>query len=490
MVAGAVLASGGFLTVITRGVRLKLRPDRDGSTTVIDRGPDARTIGTRIEIGFGPELPEDNAALHWANGAIELARGSVYAGQSSAHWYDAPQFHELMSASGDASVRALVASLDGCAGGRAGDIVAAAGLSRMLCCDLDREQALRLLMAARHASKPVNPKRLGAVGPDAYPGATYAIAYGETEFGSEPCASIPFAVEAWAVQHDESALLVSVNRTPVAARFSMTRDKSDVNAFGCGLRHTVATAPKGTNFVVWLNITTPYMPITSDGKEPNLQPFFTPIADATAKAVRKLRRPGTGALSQKDVVLAHLDEVIDIVSGGEERYRFNSRQLFYALRPIVMADTGQELKIGNFTRIITDYEAEHGEIPLMYREPRGSITHPHSDETITLGTLMVEDLRAPGLELQQAALHREGGLAGGAEAGRLAGTARLRGDVLEGLLDPRRSRSDRQAGRARRADQGVLRPRRRRFGHHDLPDLAGGDPCAGGAQDRDHQHRP
>ena len=69
--------------------------------------------------------------------------------------------------------------------------------------------------------------------------------------------------------------------------------------------------------------------------------------------------------------------------------------MFYALRPIVMAKTGKELKIGNFTGIITDYENENGEIPLMYREPRGSLTHPHRDETITLGTLMVEQYERP-----------------------------------------------------------------------------------------------
>ncbi len=60
-----------------------------------------------------------------------------------------------------------------------------------------------------------------------------------------------------------------------------------------------------------------------------------------------------------------------------------------------MDETGKELKIGNFTGIITDYEYEHGEIPLMYREPRGSITHPHRNETITLGTLMVEEYERP-----------------------------------------------------------------------------------------------
>jgi hypothetical protein len=60
-----------------------------------------------------------------------------------------------------------------------------------------------------------------------------------------------------------------------------------------------------------------------------------------------------------------------------------------------MEKIGQELKEGNFNGIITDYEKENGEIPLMYREPRGSIYHPHTGQTITLGTLMVEQYTRP-----------------------------------------------------------------------------------------------
>jgi hypothetical protein len=130
VVAGAVLASAGFLTVITRGRQLKLKPERDGSTSVIESKASDRQIGTRIEIGFGPDLPADANALFWANLAIHLARGVAYAGKSSPWWYDVPQFHELLSASGGVPVRALIESLDGCAGARAGEIVALAGLSR------------------------------------------------------------------------------------------------------------------------------------------------------------------------------------------------------------------------------------------------------------------------------------------------------------------------------------------------------------------------
>ena len=394
VVAGAVLASDGFLIVETRGARLRPKPARDGYTQVVERSASSRRIGTRIEIGFGPDLPADVNALRWAHLAIHLAQGNAYAGKSSPWWYDLPQFHELLSASGDVPVRALIESLDGCAGGRAGEIVAMAGLSRMLCDDLDSAQAARLLATAREAAKPVNPKRLGAIGPGAFPDKAYAIAYGVAAFGSRLRTDIPAAVEVWAEQARENSVAASVNRTPIAGEMSLQRDRSEVNLFGCGLSHTVAKAPKELRFNVWLNITAPYIPITSDGKEPDLCPFLPIIGEAMTKAIRKVRRPGAGVVSQKDVVLDHLAEVIDAVSGPEQ-YRFNSRQLFYALRPIVMEETGKELQIGNFLGILDDYEKDHGEIGPMYREPRGSITHPHRGETITLGTLMVEQYERP-----------------------------------------------------------------------------------------------
>ena len=103
-------------------------------------------------------------------------------------------------------MRALIESLDGCAGGRAGEIVAMAGLSRMLCDDLDSAQAARLLATAREAAKPVNPKRLGAIGPGAFPDKAYAIAYGVAAFGSRLRADIPVAVEVWAEQAKENSV--------------------------------------------------------------------------------------------------------------------------------------------------------------------------------------------------------------------------------------------------------------------------------------------
>lgn len=394
VVAGAVLAGEGFLALVTRNRRIVLRPERDGTTTVVSAEPVDFPVGTRIEIGFGPAIPEDANALHWAAIAIMMARGQSYGGKSSPWWYDAPHFHELLSASGNVPVRELVANLDGCTGGRAGEIVAEAGLSRMACSEVSREQANMLLKVARENARAVNSKRLGAVGADLFPDRAYGTSSGEVSFGIEPRAAIPFVVEAWAAESAAMQIIACVNRTPVTGDVLAWRRKREINLSGCGLRHTVAEAPKDANFNIRLNITTPYMPITSDGKAPDLTPFVSAIGDAVSKAVRKARRPNAKGMTQKDVVLDNLDDAIAAVS-GEEGYRFNARQLFYFLRPIVVDETGKELTIKNFTGIIDDYENENGEIEGMYREPRGSITHPHRDETITLGTLMVEDYERP-----------------------------------------------------------------------------------------------
>jgi hypothetical protein len=399
VVAGAVLASQGSLVVITRNRRIVLRPERDGTTTVVSAKPDDFRIGTRIEIRLGSALPSDGDTLSWARAAIQLAdAGKTYSGKASPWWYDAAQFHELLYARGNTPVRELVAQLDGCTGAKAGEIVAAAKLGRAICKDITFQRAVKLLETARENAKPVTPERLGAIGPGAFASYAYACSSGVEPFGSaSPLAEIPFVVEAWAFESKsgKTRLSVYVNRTPVTGDIHAARDKRDIDAFGCGLQHNIAQAPKESQFRIQLNITTPYMPITSDGKAPDLNPFFDEICEAVQKAVRKAhRRNAKDKVTQKDVVLDNLDTVIAEVSGDGE-FRFNERQLFYALRPIVMKETGEELKIGNFKTIITDYESEHGEISGMYREPRGSIYHPHRRETITLGTLMVEDYERP-----------------------------------------------------------------------------------------------
>jgi hypothetical protein len=235
VVAGAVLASEGSLVVLTRNRRIVLRPERDGSTTVVETSAIGHPVGTRIEIGLGPALPPDQAALAWAQLACHLAQGTTYGGRSSPWWYDPSQFHELLYAGGDRPVRELITNLDGCTGGNAGIIVAAAKLNRVACKNVTREQATDLLEAARLYARSVKPERLGAVGPGAYPYAAYTMSSGVAKLGSvAPLAEIPFVVEMWAgkIERSDTNLRVFINRTPITGQIDSARDKRDIDAYG------------------------------------------------------------------------------------------------------------------------------------------------------------------------------------------------------------------------------------------------------------------
>jgi hypothetical protein len=408
VVAGAVLASQGSLVVITRNRRIVLRPESDGTTSVLEVTEAIRSVGTRIEIGFGSALPRDGSSLGWVKLAARSVAGTTYEGKSSPCWYDGAQFHELLLAGGAQPVRSLIAQLDGCSGGKAGEIITTAGLERKACNEVSRDQAVWLLRSARHHARPVNPKRLGGIGCDGLFGHAQmfcAVERGTVELGSvEPLAEIPFVIEAWARKEETVAedgskdnldAIMLINRTPAVDGLSIWRDgDKDLWLRGCGLSDYTQNAPRKGSYFITINVTIPYCPITSDGKAPDLSAFADYILAAVAAAMRKARSaaPKDKKVDQIDVVLDNLDAAIAEVGGG---YRFGERQLLYWLRPIVKRETGEDLKTSNFKRIITDYEAENGEIPGMYREPRGSIYHPHRQETLPLGTLMVEEYERP-----------------------------------------------------------------------------------------------
>jgi hypothetical protein len=397
VVAGAVAASNGWLRVSTRNQRMVLTPQEDGSTSVTTEICDF-PFGTLIEVVFGPEIPDDPAALKWALAATRMTCGSTYTGNTSAHWYDGDAFFDILRASGDRLVREFVANLDGCTGAKAG--IVSAQFKGRTCGSLGRDEAIALLMLARDQSKPVRPERLGAVGPlPWFGGYAYACRKDSVLLGGRvPKAGIPFVVEAWAIVSVNGAARMFVNRTPITGDIRAYFKKTEMSLYGCDLALGIKV-PRDKQFDVVINITTPYCPITTSGKEPDLSAFDDEIIEAVQKAINGARRamprtPSDERQTQKSVVLANLDNAIDKAS-GDRQFRFSPRQVYYVLRPIVHEKLGAELSYGNFEQIVTDYESEHGDIPLMYRDPRGTLYHPHLGENIALGTMAVEKYDRP-----------------------------------------------------------------------------------------------
>lgn len=399
VVAGAVATSCGQLQVWTNNRHLILTPQDDGSPSAKIADADF-PMGTRVEITFGEAIPHDPRALLWAEEAIQLAIGAeVYQGKPSPWWYDADHFFELLQASGPRPVRDLIAHLEGCTGPKAGKIAAA--FRAKPCNALNRGEATDLLQAARAEARPVRPERLGAIGPLDHLPPSYSCERGKSTLGGRsPKAEVPFVVEAWAhadsTMGDSASPRVYINRTPITGEVRASKDKKELTLWGCGLYRRLKV-PKA-DFDIVANITTPYCPITTDGKEPDLRPFADAIERAVSRAIQRAskalpKEPAKGP-TQKAIILEHLPEGIAKAS-GHGLYLYNQRQLFYTLRKFVTDALGIEPTWSNFCDIITDYEDEHGDIPGMYRDPRGTLYHPHLCEDIALGTLAVEQYRRP-----------------------------------------------------------------------------------------------
>ena len=63
---------------------------------------------------------------------------------------------------------------------------------------------------------------------------------------------------------------------------------------------------------------------------------------------------------------------------------FNTRRLVYRIRDEVLQRTGRELTQGYFDDLLTEIEAEQGDLhPLLIREARGNYSIPHFPDDAT-----------------------------------------------------------------------------------------------------------
>jgi hypothetical protein len=401
IVAGGVLATGGRMVVATMGKRYRLHFNfDDGATTAKQAGAYAKR-GSRIEVwlGEGPWSAGgfDSEAMKLARRAIAFAvPGQTYKGRSSAHWYDSDSFYDLVRLAGTLTVRELATHFEGCSAGT-GEVSRWRGCA---CSKLSEDEAEELLAALRASSKEVQAARLGCVGkvdgfPRGYAKTTGILIVNPSR--TSLSARIPFAVEAWAKPSSTDSVEVNINRTPTIAPVSVQRqpEKTKLGVFGCGLKHAfvVGRAP----VAIWVNITTPHMPIITASKEPNLFTMLDELMDVVEKAARCARRiyrsGGGRGDTEKVRIEASLDEAVKQAS-GDGQFEFSIRQLFYVVRPMV-ADGNKELAYKNFSTVVGAYETEHGPLPGMYRDPRGTLYHPHLQQEIPLGTRAADGYERP-----------------------------------------------------------------------------------------------
>jgi hypothetical protein len=390
VISGAVMASGGEMRVSTRYKEYTLRFDDSTGEAVVLRETECGVSGTRISVRLGDAVPSPSDRLHWARQANAIANSTtLYRGKTSPWWYDSDSFFELLQAGGGLPLGVLLREFD----------VSGVGNEMTPCRNLSRTDSDTLLASLRDRAKPLNPKQLGGLGLPVCKRGTFSVRPGQGAHAAE----IPYVIEATAWPINDNPALDSdatedqieffVNGTPIIEPVRLSRQQNKAAVFGCGLRHYITRFPK-RKASVRVFVTTPYMPITTDGKAPDFGPLYSDLAAVMTKAAGKFRasvKRATGDI--RTIVLRGLRAAVAKASGNGI-YRYSLRQVYYAIRPSVL-DAGLELDYNYFSRVISEYEADRGELAGMYRDPRGTLYHPHIKQSIPIGTLAVEEYVRP-----------------------------------------------------------------------------------------------
>jgi DNA topoisomerase VI subunit B len=300
-----------------------------------------------------------------------------------------------------------------------------------------------LLAVMKAATKPPNPSVLGRIGQDAIRtrlNERHEITDFRYKRIEDHAGDLPFIVEAAAAIPDQDdnkdymggdrlQIYTGLNFTPAYddpfKDTWFTHSNSTVRISGTGLRGLLQDLKVTSDdpFTFILHVTTPVLEFRDRAKSTVFIPskIGQAIAEATYACCKewyehKKREEKDAAKEEKreehereerdkeerreqwslkDAVFKVLPDAISKASSGG-RYRYSARSLFYQVRPLIQSCTDKQLRSGYFSQtLLNQYEEIYGEIPGLYRDPRGYFLEPHTGVKIQLGTLAVEKYIPP-----------------------------------------------------------------------------------------------
>lgn len=390
VVVGAVYSSGGELVINSQNYRHEVRPQPDGKS-IVTSSQCKYPKGTRIEIKLGRSIP-DRDSLRWARQVIAMSEGSEpYRGKTSPWWYCSDSFFRLLQTASDSKVKDLIKYFDGCSKGQVYPEV-----ETMDCKGLSKVQSDELLRLMRQQRPQVKHNRLGSGGVQSGHKSAVKGSFINRQSGVIE-AKIPFIVEAWVQEsgHDEDSAEFYINWTPTISPVYCQRGKR--NIFTLVIDNRGVEIPCMANkkqYHVVIHLITPYVPLMSSGKQPDLKPFAKAIVEAISKSAKRFNRNNSSKGSSiKAMVFKKMKKAVDLTSGGSTHI-YSQRQLFYKTRELINS-SGQTLDYNWFCQIVTEYETRYGELDTMYRDNRGIVYHPHDRVEIPLGTKTVSKYDRP-----------------------------------------------------------------------------------------------
>ncbi|WP_051824119.1 ATP-binding protein [Kitasatospora aureofaciens] len=397
----------------------------------VDHGQTGRAAGAGIyeptaQPGWRKPLPTDPTSAHHYDDAA-MAK-LVFA-----------HIREHQQGGADLTVRAFTNMFAGLTGSAKAKKVAerVPGITHLSGFEERREQVAVLLAAMKEHSKPPTPAYLGQVHRDHY---THVLdqAFGveETWFARKQltdAAGIPWSIEVTVARtKDPGDVCFAVNYSatfgdPLAATRLAGDGFTSTGALSfLSLTDAAPWAGNQSLRAAVVHLVCPVPQFTDKGKTVLVVP--PEVADACAKALttatralakdkrsknsaqrreeRAAMREANAAakaapkVSKKAAVFEVMREAIGQARGAEG-LPFSSHTLFYKIRPLALKllPVGAKLNAQYVEQnLIPDWERQNGPVQGLYREPRGTLHHPHDPDGIRdvrLGTREVREYIPP-----------------------------------------------------------------------------------------------
>ncbi|MEY9965969.1 DNA topoisomerase VI subunit B [Streptacidiphilus sp. MAP12-16] len=368
---------------------------------------------------------------------------------TSAHHYDLPAMEKLVfghvreAARGgkDMTLREFVVSFAGLSGSVKAQKVTALlpGITRMSGFKDSRHEVAVLLAAMRQHSRPPKPSSLGRVDRTHYEHVLdHAFGLDQAWFARKELtdhAGIPWVIEATVARtHRAGRITFAVNYSPTYSDplANTTLIGDTVTGYGVSsfLDQADAAPDPGNQYqrAAVLHLICPAPQFTDKGKATLVVPREVANAcaaalDAATKALQRAHRSKRRAESAqlravlrtakqeakaartrkttvKDAVAAVIEEAV-AQARGAQGLSFSSHTLFYKIRPLALKPlpAGTKLSAPYVEQtLIPGWEREHHPIQGLYREPRGTLHHPHDpsgSSDVRLGTREVQQYFPP-----------------------------------------------------------------------------------------------
>ena len=381
------------LTIISSCKQHHIKLLDNGDTVITTQDTDISDVGTRIVLGFPDDkMFRKSRYLSFLNVAVMTQEKTVITGKPLASWFKEEDINVLVQSLPDVPLGDFIGEFNVKGDLEIEDLTV--GVQ-----EIPTAELVGILRTSEGKSK-VNP-----IGEEIFKG-FYKKIEGIYKDGD---ARLPFIIEAWAraTPCDRDAgdhtIHVITNRTFTLRQASLEVNSGRLKLISGGYYSTHnKQINRSHSYTVTLSVSSPYIPIISSGKEPNLLDgaYSSAIKEALHSTMKKAGAAGPkkkkADFTLIDAAEMCMEDAYNKVSNNGQ-YWANARQLMYAARPKILELTGlSSFTDGYFSQdLLPHFLQSNPELTANWKvayDKRGFVIQPHTGQSVGLGTVEIDRL--------------------------------------------------------------------------------------------------